>query len=132
MNPAAPTPPGIVGSLQALGEVLLAHARDRVALLALEWEEERHRLLQTLVWIGAAMCTGVMVLACASLTLVCLFWDTARIAVLAGLTGFYALMFAAIVVALRRISARQPRPFAATLAELDEDRQCLRPGQARI
>lgn len=125
MKPAASAPAGIVTSLRLLGDSLLADARDRVALFALELEAERHRLIQALVWISAVMFSGVMVLAFASLTLVYLFWDTARIAVLAGLTGFYGLMFVVLVVGWRRMAARQPRPFAATLAELEEDRRCL-------
>lgn len=131
MNPAAPSPAGIVESLRALADLALASARDRLALLAVEWEEERRRLIQTLVWVSAAIFAGVMAIAFASLTLVYVFWDTARVAVLAGLAGFYGLMLALIVIGLRRMSARQARPFSATLAEIEEDRRCLRPEHSR-
>ena len=96
-----------------------------MALLAVELEEEKFRLIQTLVWISAAMFTGVMALTLASLTLVYLFWDSARIAVLAALAGFYALLFIFVMAWLRRTVARQPRPFAATLSEIEEDRRCI-------
>jgi uncharacterized membrane protein YqjE len=66
-----------------------------------------------------------MALTFASLTLVYLFWDTARLAVLVGLTVVYAGAAVAIVLAFRRYLARQPRPFAATIEELREDRACI-------
>jgi uncharacterized membrane protein YqjE len=119
-------PSGIAAWLRAVGDALLADVRDRVALLALEVEEEKWRLIETLVAIGAAMITGVMMLALASLTLVILFWDTARLGVIAGLAGFHGLLFSGIVLWLRQRLARLPRPFAATLAEIEKDRQCLR------
>ena len=49
-----------------------------------------------------------------------------RLAVLGGLTVIYLGAFATIVVKFRRFLARQPRPFAATLEELEDDRTCIR------
>jgi uncharacterized membrane protein YqjE len=62
----------------------------------------------------------------ASITLVYLLWDSARLAALVGLTLLYSGAVVAIVVAFRRHLARQPRPFAATLQELKTDRACIR------
>ena len=67
-----------------------------------------------------------MAITLASLTLVYLFWESARIVVLGGLAGLYGGSFIAIVIGFRRYLARQPRPFAATLEELQEDRSCIR------
>ena len=63
----------------------------------------------------------------ASLTLVYLFWESARIAVLGGLTVLYGGALLAIIVAFRRYLARQPSPFAATLQEIGKDRACIQP-----
>jgi len=41
------------------------------------------------------------------------------------LTVVYAGAAGATVLAFRRYLARQPRPFAATIAELREDRACI-------
>jgi uncharacterized membrane protein YqjE len=68
----------------------------------------------------------MMTLAFASLTVVYLFWESARLAALGGLTLLYAAALVAIIVALRRYLARQPVPFAATLQEMTEDRACIR------
>jgi len=90
-------------------------------------QEEKFRLVQTFVWISAAVFTGMMTVMFASLTLVYLFWETSRLAVLGGLTLLYAGALVAIIVAFRRFVARQPVPFAATFDELGEDRTCIQP-----
>jgi uncharacterized membrane protein YqjE len=64
----------------------------------------------------------------ASLTVVYLFWESARLAVLGGLALLYTAALIAIIVAFRRYLARQPSPFAATLHEIGEDRACIRNG----
>jgi len=117
---------GFTGTLQQLGASLLGAVYDRVELLGLELQEEKFRLVRLFLWISAVFFTGVMALTFASLTLVYLFWETARLAVLGGLTAFYLGAVATLIVTLRRHLTRQPRPFAATLAELQEDQACIR------
>lgn len=119
-------PPGIVGALRALADGFLAGAQDRLQLLSLELQEEKFRVIQTLVWIAAAMFTGALALAFASLALVYYFWETARLAVLTGLAFVYAGACVGVLLGLRRFIRRQPRPFAASLEELEGDRSCLR------
>lgn len=104
---------------------MLAGAQERVELVSLELQEEKFRLIQTFIWISGAIFAGAMALAFASLTLVYLFWESARLAVLGGLTVAYAAGAVAIVVAFRRYLARQPRPFSATVDELRQDRACI-------
>lgn len=128
MNPPATSssPTGIVASLRALGNGLLGTVQDRLELLSVELQEEKIRLIQTFIWISAAVFTGVMAVTFASITLVYLFWESARLAVLGGLTIFYTGAVVTIVIAFRRYIARQPRPFAATREELGADRACIR------
>lgn len=124
--PAAP--PGFMDSLRSLGDGLAGSLHDRLELFSVELQEEKFRLIKTFVWICAAVFTAMMTLAFASLTVVYFFWASARLAVLGGLTAFYAAALVAIMVALRRFLARQPKPFAATLQEITEDRACIRTG----
>lgn len=126
MDPATPGRAGLLGSFRTLGDSLLALLQDRLALFSVELQEEKFRLIQIFVWISAAVFTGVMAITFASLTLVYLFWETARLAALGGLTLFYAGALLAIVAAFRRYLSRQPKPFAATLQEITEDRACIR------
>ena len=117
---------GFVHSFRALGDTLLGSVQDRLELLSIELQEEKFRLIQTFIWISAAVFTGMMAITFASLTLVYWLWDSARLAALGGLTILYGCAVAVIVVAFRRYLARQPKPFAATLSEIGTDRACIR------
>jgi uncharacterized membrane protein YqjE len=119
---------GLLGSLRDLGDGLLGTVNDRLELFSVELQEEKYRLIQIFVWISAALFSAMLAITFASLTLVYLFWDTARLAVLGGLTLFYAVALTAIIVLLRRFIARQPLPFSATQEELQKDRVCIRNG----
>lgn len=119
-------PPGFLGSFKALGDSLLGSLQGRIELVSLELQEEKYRLIQILFWIGGALFSAAMALIFLSLVLVYFFWESARLAVMAGLSGFYVAAFIATVVGFRRFLARQPRPFGGTLEELEEDRACIR------
>jgi len=125
MDSGQPDSPGLLGSFRNLGDSLLASLQDRIALVSLELKEEKLRLVQVSFWISAILFAGAMAMVFASLTLVYLFWETARLAVLGGLALLYAAAFVSIVVAFRRYLARQPPPLAATLQEVGEDRECI-------
>ena len=127
-TPKSADAPGFIASFRTLGDSLLSTAQDRLELFSVELQEEKFRLIQTFFWISAAVFTAMMALAFASLTLVYLFWESARLGVLIGLTLLYTGALIAIVVAFRRFLARQPIPFAATREEIGEDRACIRNG----
>lgn len=112
--------------LARAGASLLASVQDRIELLSVELQEEKYRLIQTFVWVSAAIFTAGLAIAFASLAVVYYFWENARVAALGGLALFYTGVFAGVVYGFRRYLARQPRPFAATLEELREDRACIR------
>lgn len=118
-------PPGLVDSVRALAGNLLASLRDRVELLSLELQEEKLRLVQLFVWISLGIFAGVMALTFTTLVLVYLFWETARLAVLAAFALFYTGAAVGVLLTLRRVLARQTRPLAGTLEELEADRACI-------
>lgn len=125
--PAAPSgSSGLLAAARTLGDSLLGLLQDRLELFAVELQEEKFRLIHTFIWISAALFAAMMTIMLASLTVVYLFWESARLAVLAGLTGLYGAALVAIIVALRRYLARQPSPFAASRQEMTEDRACIR------
>jgi uncharacterized membrane protein YqjE len=127
MEGRAPASGGLLGSLRGLADGLLGSAQERLELISIELHEEKYRLVQTLIWISAAVFSAMMTITFASLTIVYLFWDTARLAVLGGLTVLYGIASLVIVWLCRRFIARQPKPFEATIDELQEDRTCIRP-----
>ena len=120
-----PASPGFLDSLRGLGANLLGTVHDRVELFTVELHEEKVRFIQILLWIGGIAFAAVMAITFVSLTLVYLFWESARLAVLSGLAGFYLVALGAAALSFKRYLARQPRPFDATLQELREDRSCM-------
>ena len=126
METPPPASPGFLGSFRALGEGLLATVEARVELFSVELQEEKFRLIQSILWISAVVFAGMMAAMFASLTLVYLFWDSARLAVLGGLAALYAAALVATILGFRRYLSRQPKPFAATLDEFGADRSCIR------
>lgn len=104
---------------------LLEILQTRVEIVATEFEEERLRLRElvvfgilTLFFVGV----GFTLL---TLFVVVLYWDSHRIAVL-GVVAFLYLGLGGLtgVILYRRLKSR-PRLFAATLSELAKDRDQL-------
>lgn len=126
MDDTPPSSPGLMHSFRVLGDGMLGMLQDRLELLSAELHEEKFRLIQIFIWISAAVFAAMMAITFASLTLVYLFWENARLAALGGLTLLYGTALTVIIVSFRRYLARLPRPFAATLSEIGEDRACIR------
>ena len=114
---------GLRGVLAELGSALLGLARTRLELVAVEFDEVRERSLLKLALVLAAFAAFAFALLAASALVVVAFWDTHRIGALFGvLIAYLVLGFAA----LWRLSVHRKtdaRPFAATLAELERDRE---------
>lgn len=125
-NQASTSSRGFIKSLAGLGDNLLATLQERIELVSVEVKEEKYRLVRLLIWIGAAVFTGAMTLSFATLTLVYLLWDTARLAALAGVTVFYGAALAWVILSLRRLFTHEPKPFEATIGSIKEDRACIR------
>jgi uncharacterized membrane protein YqjE len=127
MDTPSSADPGLLGSLRTLTSGILESAHDRIALISTELQEEKFRLIQIFIWISAAVFTAIMAVTFASLTIVFAFWESNRIAALGGLTALYIGGVIFIILGFRRFLARQPRPFDATIRELKEDAECIRP-----
>jgi uncharacterized membrane protein YqjE len=116
---------GLLHSLGTLTSSLLAIAHTRLDLLSSDLEEEREHFFSLLVLAQVALfCLGIGVLL-TTLLLVVAFWDTYRLLVLGTLAGLYlAGGIAAWRIAVYKTRAK-PRFFAASMAELQKDRQQL-------
>lgn len=103
----------------------MANVHGRIELISIELQEEKFRLIETFVWICTAVFVAMLAITFASITLVYAFEESARLIVLGSLTALYAVAFIVTVIAFRRYLARQPRPFADTLEEIEKDRACI-------
>jgi uncharacterized membrane protein YqjE len=117
--------PGLLDSLKRLAASFLAISYTRLELLSTELEENRERLVSTLVLILVALfCIGVGVVLI-TILLVVAFWDSYRLQALGGIgVVFLASGGAAWAFALYKMK-RSPRLFASSLSELYKDRQHL-------
>jgi uncharacterized membrane protein YqjE len=127
MDSASGTPSGIISSAATLLDGILASVQNRIKILSIEIQEEKLRLIQLLIWVAAIVFAGMMTVAFASLTVIYIFWENARLVALGGMTAFYAIGLAVLGWKLRSYLSRQPKPFDATLAELEKDRACIPP-----
>lgn len=126
MESRAPGPSGLLGNLRGFADGLLGSAHDRLELLAVELHEEKFRLIQIFIWISAIVFLAMLSMVFISFAIVVVLWESARITAICALAGVYVAGLVAVVIGFRRYLAAQPRPFSATLAELREDRECIR------
>jgi len=118
---------GLASSLRSLLRNSLALLQTRLELLSIEAQEERIRLL-TLVGYGAAafvfLSFGLMFLA-ALITV--LLWESHRLLALGVFTAVFLTGGAIALVAMLRQARTPSKLFAASIAELAQDRAALQP-----
>ena len=124
MSDNSETQPGVWGSLQRILDTLLATTQNRVELFAVELQEEKCRLIETLLFAAAVAAFGLMALSLVTLTIVLLCWEKGLLPALAGLSVAFIIGAALAWRALQaRLKARSA--FAGTLEEIKKDRACL-------
>ena len=116
---------GLLDSVRQFAQTFVVLLHTRIEIVVTEFEEERVRLRQMLLFAAfAAFFLGVGILL-AVMFLVVLFWDTHRLAAI----GILCLVFfgggLACVLALMRYARSRPRLFDTTLSELAKDRDKL-------
>lgn len=121
---------GLFASLRVLLATSIELLRTRGELLATELEEEKLRLLSLLAYGFAAFFLLGFGLVFLAIFLIVLLWDTSRLLVIGGFTGLFLCGgIVAVLLAMRQIRSGS-RLFAASLAELAQDRAALQ-GQSQ-
>jgi uncharacterized membrane protein YqjE len=116
---------GLRQALARAGGSLLGLVRTRLELASVEYLEARERTLTRLVLTAVSVIAFAFALLMASALVVVLFWDTHRIAALVAVILGYVAIGAGAWWRLSVESRSAPKPFAATLAELERDGQWL-------
>src|SRR5207247_7582908 len=124
MEPSTDSSPGLFSSVKRLLNTALAGAENRIELFLVELREARVRVFDVLLLGCAAAVLGFMALLMVTVTLVVVFWDSARVPVLGGLSACYSL---ATIGVLWRLKVRLGNWsfFSATLDEIKKDRDGL-------
>ena len=114
-------------SLQRLLTTLLDIVQTRVAIVTTEYEEERERIRELVVFGLGAMFFVSLGIVLLTLFVVMLFWETHRLYVIGGFAVLYLGLGVVTGISLRHRLKSRPRLFATTLTELSKDREQLTP-----
>jgi uncharacterized membrane protein YqjE len=121
----APSP---LAEIPAASRRLVKRAVDmgvnRAELLLVELQEERERLLETIIFALTAAVFGLLAGIAFTVCIVLLFWDSQPLIAAAALTVLYGA--AALLLAMRLAQMRRDwHGFSATLDQLRKDSECL-------
>ncbi len=95
--------------------------QTRLALAAVEIEEESQRLLGYFVLALLALILFGLAMVLVALTVVLIFWDSYRLQAAAGLAVAFGAASAFVALKLKSSFAKRPRLLGATLDELHKD-----------
>jgi len=118
---------GLAASLRSLLGNGLALLQTRLELLSVEAQEEKVRLLSLLGYGAAAfvlLSFGLMFLA---VLVTVLLWDSHRLLALGAFTAVFLTGGMVALAAVLRLARTPSKLFAASIAELVQDRAALRP-----
>jgi uncharacterized membrane protein YqjE len=127
MDEGTESPNGLLASLRRLLDMGLDLAQNRLELLSVELQEEKHRLIEVLVLTFTTVALGLMALIVISFTIVVLFWENGRLPVLIILSVSYIAATVWASFRLRALVRNGPPPLRDSLEELTKDRECLQP-----
>jgi uncharacterized membrane protein YqjE len=116
---------GPVDSVRALGATLMEIVAARAELAMVELREQGERRKEIVLLAALAGVLFALALLLATLFVLALFWDTHRLAAIAGVALLYFAIAAAAFGRMRVKIALAPSPFEATLREFAADRDLL-------
>src|SRR5690242_11179786 len=112
-------PTGLVGSLRRAVQLIGATLLNRVELFAVEFQEERYRLVELMLMVGGALVLALLSLIIFSGVVVFAFAQEYRIYVAAGLGLVYFAGGITLAVRTRRLLREQP--FTETVQQVRKD-----------
>jgi uncharacterized membrane protein YqjE len=115
---AAPPPRGTFSLLAAM-------TRTRLELAGLEFEAHLLASIGALVMGAAAVVLTLIAFGFIGVAVIALFWDTHRVAATLAATSGYLLLAGTVAAYARAKWNARPAPFAATLHELELDRDAV-------
>jgi uncharacterized membrane protein YqjE len=111
----------ITDTLGRLTATFVAMAQTRLALAAVEVEEESQRLLGYLLQALLALFLFGIAIVLVALCVIIVFWDTHRVQAVLGMAALFAVLGAVLAARVKASIAAKPALLAHTLAELGKD-----------
>ena len=112
----------MLGPVKELARTLLSFALTRSRLAATELEEQALRLVEILIWLALAFFFLMVATVFAAVLVVLLFWDSNRLLATGLLAGLFVCIGGGAALVARARVRERPKFLAATLAELERDR----------
>lgn len=116
----------IIETMGRIGGTLVAMVQTRLALAAVEIEEEADRLLGYFVLALLSLILFGMAMLLVAITIIMVFWDSYRLEAAVAMAAAFGIASAVVAVKLKSGFASRPRMLAATLAELNKDANFIR------
>lgn len=120
---------GIFDSLRALIDSVVAILHNRAELVATEIQEELTRFVGVLLWALVAVQAAIMGVILVGVTILIGVPAGYRVWTAAGLALVFLILAGAGGLTVRKLLRAKPRPFDASLTELEKDRERLRGGR---
>jgi uncharacterized membrane protein YqjE len=115
----------MLGPARELARTLLSFAETRTRLAATELEEQSIRLVEILLWVGAALFFFGVTLLFVAVLIVLHFWDSNRLLAAGLIAALFAAGGVASALIVRARMLARPKFLAATLTELQRDKERL-------
>ena len=112
--------PGLLSIAGRLARTGIGAIQTRIELFAVEWEEERTRLMGTVFWAATFILLGVLAVLLFTATIILLFPQDLRVYAVAGFAVLYLIGAIGAWIGLRRILDHQP--FAESIDQAKKDR----------
>jgi uncharacterized membrane protein YqjE len=116
--------PGLSGLLTKFARTGLGALQNRGELLSVEWQEEKARLTELMVWAVVAAFLGMLGLGMLTAFIIFLFPSDLRIYALAGFAVLYLTGAIVAWVNVRGLLTKH-EPFAESIAQIRKDAACL-------
>lgn len=116
-------PPGFIGLVRRFAATGTGALQNRVELLAVEWQEERARLTELLMWAVGFMFLGIMGTLLLTATIIFLLPVEWRLYAAAGFTVLYLVGAVGAWFGLKALLRHEP--FTATIDQVQKDRVWL-------
>lgn len=124
MDPAPSSTSRVAGASTAVMRRLLAVGGNRLELFAVEWQEERERILRSLMLALAVAVFGLLGVAFLTVAITAALWPWSPTGALLGAAVFHGVIALVVHTRLRSLW-RNWNAFSASVDQLRKDCECL-------
>jgi uncharacterized membrane protein YqjE len=111
--------PGLAGLAGRLARTGLGAVRNRIELFAVEWQEERARLTELIIWLAGLLFLGMLGVLLLTFTIIFLFPPEYRLYVAGAFTLLYLIGAGVALAGVKSVLKHEP--FSETIDQARKD-----------